>query len=181
MPDIINVRLRIVGLYFNETVTINNKRNLTVRDVLDKYIKENPDLSVPGGLEYIRFPLVRNGEDYVKTFNYHFGGDYNYDGDTPNVTVDNGTTIGNNRRDPGIYSLSEDLEDEFSTPNIGLVWQYYVVADNGDGVVKSKTPPTRGFTPFGADPDYDIEDGDVIIWRLVAIARKPAYTVPPAR
>jgi hypothetical protein len=179
MPEI-SVRLRIVGLYFNETVKINDKQKLTVRDVLDKYISEHPDLSVPGGLEYVRFPLVKNGKDYVKTFNYHFGGNYNYDGDTPNLTVDDGTTLGKNKRDAGVYSLSEDLEDEFRTPNIGLVWQYYVVADNGDGVVKSKTPPDRSFTPFGAKPDYDIADGDLIIWRLVAIARKPAYVVAPA-
>ena len=184
---IINVNLRIVGLYFNETIKITDKPNLTVRDVLDKYISEHSDLSVAGGLEYIRFPFEINGNDFVKTFNYNFGGTYNYEGDNtlvvaanpelPTLAAPDGVSLGKQEREEGIYTLSEDFEDEFTSiatkAKVGLVWQYYVVSNTG--VNKSKTPVNRGFKPFGGRPIYNLADGDTITWRLVAIARGPNY------
>ena len=189
----INVTLRIVGLYFNETVRINDRRGLTVRDVLDKYISEHSDLSVAGGLEYIRFPFEINGKDFVKTFNYNFGGTYNYEGDNtlvvaanpelPTLAAPDGISLGKQEREEGIYTLSEDFEDEFTSvatkEKVGLVWQYYITSNTG--VNKSKTPVGRGFLPFGKNPPlpapplYDLEEGDTITWRLVAIARGPNY------
>ncbi len=185
----INVKLRIVGLYFHENVKITDKPGLTVRDVLDKYISEHSDLSVAGGLEYIRFPFEKNGRDFVKTFNYNFGGTYNYEGDgtlvvatnpeLPTPTAPDGISLGKQEREEGIYTLSEDFEDEFTSPAtkaVGLVWQYYVT--DKDHKPKSKTPVNRGFLPFGTNPApvlYDLVEGDTITWRLVAIARGPNY------
>ena len=157
---LISVKLRIVGLYFNETVRINDKPNLTIRDVLDEYIGKHPDISVVGGLEYIRFPFSGNNNDFVKTFNYHFGGIYNYDANNrldvaappilPTTAAPDGISLGKRNRLAGIYTLSEDFEDEFissATRPVGLVWQYYVTDINQKS--KSKTPVDRGFQAFG--------------------------------
>lgn len=191
---LIKVKLRIVGLYFNEKVSIEEPIDptvkLTVRDVLDKYISDHPDISVVGGLEYIRFPFPGANKDFVKTFNYHFGGIYNYDANNrldvapppslPTPAAPDGPTLGNQGpaqgRTEGIYTLSEDFEDELvsgATRPVGLVWQYYITESNQKS--KSKTPISRGFQAFGENPNYSLENGDTITWRLVAICREPNY------
>lgn len=177
----IKVKLRIVGLYFNKTVKILDSPTLTVRNVMDEYIRLNPNLAVPGGLEYTRYPQINpdgsiGDVDFVRAISYHHDGVFDFDGNNiKNLQPagPDGTSLGDNPRRAGIYTLSEDLGDQFTSPGVGLVWQYYVVG--ADGVVKSKTPSSRGFKSFGAIPDYNIEDKDTIIWRLVAIARKPNF------
>jgi hypothetical protein len=62
----IKITPRIVGLYFNQPVVISDLPTLTVRDVIDGYIRLNLNISIPGGLEYDRFPLV--DDDFVKIF-----------------------------------------------------------------------------------------------------------------
>ncbi|MBC8151547.1 MAG: hypothetical protein H7Z72_01415 [Bacteroidetes bacterium] len=177
----INIKLRIVGLYFNKTVSIEKKDGLTVRDVLDEYISLNPDLSKPGGLEYSRFPRnIPTGTDFLKTFTYHFEGDYDFNGNNVITEPSDGPSLGNIKRKEGIYTLSEDFEDSFADKTVGLIWQYYVVAPetkDGRGVVKSRTPESRKFNAFGdnTNPGYTLEDGDTIIWRLVAIVRAPNF------
>jgi len=124
MPPI-NVKLRIVGLYFNETVEVTSSATLSVRDVMDKYIKNNPNLAVVGGLEYERYPIGTS--DFVKTISYHYAGKFDYDGDGTLVLIPDGPdgpTLGKNERPAGIYTLSEDLEDEFPTKGVGLFWQF---------------------------------------------------------
>ncbi len=180
---LINVRLRIVGLYFNETVSIEDRPDLTVRDVMDEYIRLHPNLSVPGGLEYVRYPDVAiplKARDYVRTISYHFNSVYNFNADDSGAVPPDGNSLGNRLRTAGIYTLSEDLEDNFPDINkVGLAWQYYVVSKGG--VVKSRTREERDFQAFGElevpinKPKYDFKDGDTIIWRLVAIAREPNY------
>ena len=167
----INVNLRIVGLYFNETVIINDKTNLTVQEVVDEYIRLHPNLNVAGGLEY---SLFQSGSDsFVTSFTYNYDGIYNFDASSgAKVIPPDGKTLGNITRPAGLYRLSEDLEDQFSDKSIGLVWQYYVTTKNGKP--KSKTPVSRGFQPFGKNfGSYNLANGDIITWRLVAIARSP--------
>ena len=182
---LITVTLRIVGIYFNEPVIIDDAPGpLTVKNVLDEYIRIHPDLSVAGGLEYIRFPFEKDGKDFIKTFNYNYPGIYNYDGndtlvvatdpEKPTIVAPDGHSLGKQPRTEGIYTLSEDFEDQFNSKKIGLVWQYYIISK--DGINKSKTPVSRGFKPFGATPPiYLLEDGDVITWRLVGICREPNF------
>lgn len=184
----LKITLRIVGLYFNKPVYFDDLTGVTVRDVLDEYIRLNPDLSKPGGLEYSRFPRNKpTGTDFLKTFTYHFEGDYDYNGDgiiVPQPGGPDGTSLGNKKRDEGIYTLSEDFEDNLADKTVGLIWQYYVVAPetkDGRGVVKSRTPESRKFNAFGdnTSPGYTLEDGDTIIWRLIAIVRSPNFLNGP--
>jgi hypothetical protein len=175
----IKVNLRIVGLYFNESVEVDETTNPTVRDVMDEYIKNNREIAKPGGLEYGRFPI--NGRDFVTTLTYHFPGLYNFEPDGVLTVPKDGTSLGGLTRAAGIYTLSESLEDQFSDTKVGLVWQYYVVSETGE--VKSKTPESRGFNGFGEQlpplvaggPPQPLAAQDTIIWRLVAIARRPNF------
>ncbi len=168
----INVKLRIVGLYFNETVQVDETKDPTVRDVLDAYIQKHPNIAVPGGLEYSRFPI--EDRDFATTFTYHYPGVFNFDGDGALVLPDDGLSLGKKTRLAGIYTLSESLEDRLTDRSVGLVWQFYVVSAAGD--VKSKTPKTRGFTAFGERPaGFTLAEGDTIIWRLVGIVREPNF------
>jgi len=170
---LINVNLRIVGLYFNETVVVDDAPTTTVRNVLDEYIRLNPEIAKPGGLEYGRFPI--GGRDFVTTLTYHFPGTFNFDGNNVVQIPPDGPSLGDQNRPGGIYTLSESLEDQFSDNAVGLVWQYYVVSTTGE--VKSKTPATRGFSGFGEPlpAGNSLAEGDSIIWRLVAIARRPNF------
>jgi hypothetical protein len=156
----ITVKLRIVGLYFNEPVEITDRPGLTVKDVMDEYIRLNPNLHVAGGLEY------HVGKKYgnMETIAYNFNGRYNFNGvQNPRTS---GKTLKGEHRSPGIYRLSETL---LSTPQVELGWQYYVMSARGKN--KSKTKSSGGFKNFNdPNPDYNIQNGDTIIWRLVAIA-----------
>lgn len=168
---LINVTLRIVGLYFNETVTINDKTNLTVQEVVDEYVKLHPNLNVAGGLEY---SLFQSGSDsFIKSFTYNYDGIYNFDASVgPKVIPPDGKTLGNQTRTAGLCKLSEDFEDQFADKSLGLVWQYYVA--NKNGKPKSKTPVSRGFQPFGENlGGYNLAKNDIITWRLVGIVRGP--------
>ena len=172
---VLNVTLRIVGLYFNEPVKVNSTASSvpTVRDVIDAYIKANPNLAKRGGLEYQRFPIMGNPDDFATTFTYHYPGEYNYDGNNELLLQPDGPdgpTLGNQFRTAGIYRLSEDLEDNFPDKKVGLVWQYYVL--NAAGILRSRTPDSRGFKSFGT---FAVANGDTIIWRLVAVVREPNF------
>ena len=164
------INLRIVGLYFNEEVNIPLKKGLTVKDVVDKYIERNNDISIAGGLDYTP-PNPYTPGSSVESFTYNFNGSFNYDG-LPGISLVDGPTLGKRKRKAGVYTLSEEtLKTELAEEKIFLTWQYYVVSKGGK--VKSKTPSSRKFTRWGNPPDYKFKDGDSVIWRLVAVYDAP--------
>ena len=172
----INIKLRIVGLYFNETIRIENVPTLTVKNIIDKYVKANPLLDTVGGLDYETFTPT-GGDPFISAFIYNFGGSYNFDGDRTSTGAVDGKSLGNIARKAGIYKLAEDFQESFinaETKNVGLVWQYYVSDINEK--VKSKTPVSRKFNSFAIAPlptEWSFAEGDTVTWRLVAIAREP--------
>jgi hypothetical protein len=167
------VKLRIVGLYFNEPVTITDRIGLTVKDVMDEYIRLHDDINTPGGLKYHTY-ISSRGTENIGTIIYHFNGIYNFDGNNTLSTPPDGRSLGDKDRLDGIYQLSENLEESLPDHSkTGLAWQYYVVSPGGK--VKSKTGAARSFKSFGEAPDYNIQPDDTIIWRLVAIAREPNF------
>ena len=163
------INLRIVGLYFNEEVNIPLKKGLTVKDVVDEYIKDKGNSSVVGGLSYTPNPYTTGSS--VISFTHNFSGSFNYDG-LPGISLVDGPTLGKRKRKAGVYTLSEEtLKTELAEEKIFLTWQYYVVSKGGK--VKSKTPSSRKFTRWGNPPDYKFKDGDSVIWRLVAVYDAP--------
>ncbi|MEM6320410.1 MAG: hypothetical protein AAF960_22260 [Bacteroidota bacterium] len=159
LPFLRRVRLRIVGIYFDKTVLVPlfTISPLTVKDVLDTYVQTNFDLNVTGGLSYITETLP-TGQISLRSFIYNYAG---------------GSSLSGFNRPAGLYSLTETSLDD---NRVGLGWQYYVI-DGNTNINKSRTAINGEFTYFGEAPDYTIENGDTIIWRLVTIARKPNF--PP--
>jgi hypothetical protein len=152
------VTLRIVGLFFNKKVQIDATVK-TVKDVMDAYRKNGKDkTSKVGGLTY----TTETHDDTIKKISFNFDGKYDFEGDSP--ANGNGKTLGGQHLPKRVYSLSERKLGK----NSQLAWQYYVLDKSGNN--KSKTKQAEEFTPFGKKTHtYNIENGDTIIWRLVAI------------
>jgi len=185
MPDI-DVHLRIVGLFFSKTVQINNDRPISIKDVIDKYIKDN-DFFYPVNdpVEANRGKAKPNGLAYtassegpglqphsILSFTHNYDGFYREKGKDDGC----GRTIGGKKRLEGTYRLQELALDP-----IVVAWQSYLI-DGTTHKNKTKTPPglaigsgTSQFTTFDIPliGDQAIKGGDTIIWRMVAIARRP--------
>jgi hypothetical protein len=93
-----------------------------------------------------------------------------------------GPTLNLNKRQPGIYQLTE-----IAIPGGVVAWQCYVyrngisfsqlypgAASGGSPAINGKTP-AMGFTAFDRFP---LEPGDEVVWRQVAILRGPV--LPPS-
>lgn len=157
-----NVTLRIVGLFFNKKVVLEDVESNTVKDVMDAYINAgNTDLDVPGGLAY-----SDDSRNTLKEISFHYEGMYDFN---PNdSTSPQNKTLDGKVLSAGVRTLTELRVNE----NVLLGWQYYVISKGGTN--KSRTKQAKGFTPYGETPaNYEIVDGDTIIWRLVAIALTP--------
>lgn len=159
------VTLRIVGLFFNKKVIIPDEATNTVKDVMDAYRgTTRGKTSDPEGLTYAPNDST-NPNLTIKKISYNFNGRYDFEGDSP-ATGDDVRSLAGRDIPPRVYSLSERKLGTKSQ----LGWQYYVIDRNGNN--KSKTLQAQGFTSFGDNSPrktYTIEDGDTIIWRLLAI------------
>lgn len=172
------VKLRIVGLYFNSSVTIDDAKiqaGVSVKNVLDTYVALKP-VTEAGGLAYavkqdFGDPLSRPYES-VLSFTHNFVGRYDFDGNGSTADTVDGPTLSGSDREEGIYKLQEGTIAGVTSGVLG--WQYYV--ESFAGVLKSKTVRgasiDKGFNYFAEVPEAPekrIADGDTITWRLVAI------------
>lgn len=83
-------------------------------------------------------------------------------------------TLGGNTRPAGIYQLSE-----IAIPSGVVAWQYYVYR-NGKSASQLRPSDGTGYSPVKGDggtftgfDQFELEDGDEVIWRQVAILREP--------
>jgi hypothetical protein len=155
------VTLRIVGLFFNKKVILNDVTTNTVKDVMDAYINAgNSNIAKPGGLTYKEDN--KSPDSTLKEVSFHYEGTYDFN---PNdAKPPQSKTLDGKHLPAGERTLKELRVDD----NVILGWQYYVIAKSGRN--KSRTKQAEGFTPFGKKTStYKITDGDTIIWRLVAI------------
>ena len=177
-----DIKLRIVGIYFNTTVTIDDTlfpNGISVKDVLDTYVALHPVTQV-GGLAYsvkqdFGDPTARPYES-VLSFTHHYGGRFDFNGNGVTTDTVDGPTLSGSERDAGFYKLQEGTIPGVVSGVLG--WQYYV--EDGKGLRKSATIRTgtvdKGFDFFGevpADPAKRLAHGDTITWRLVAILLGP--------
>lgn len=165
-PKTITVHLRIVGLFFSATVEIENNQPLSIKNIIDAYISKNP-IGQPGGLAYTvsaSGPKVNSLS--LLSFTHNYDGTFEEKGHKD----DCGRTIGGKLRAKGLYRLQELVLDP-----VVVAWQSYVI-DATTNLNKTKTKPgTKGFTTFDTPlrGTEAIGDGDTIVWRMVAIARRP--------
>lgn len=145
MP-IINVNLIIVGLYFSQKVSLQDKKGLTVKEVMDAYRATTP-ITQPFGLDY-RAQLVP-GSNYQSILSLSH-------------MIPEGQISKRSKRPlpPGLYTIQE-VPPGF---NPRTIWQYYVLDPQGkvDGATKSVTFDNP-------NNDYNLADGSTIIWRAVSI------------
>ncbi len=167
----IGVKLRIVGLYFNAPVELDDKgKTLSIKDVMDAYTSIH-QINEIGGLTYTTEPDdIDPNKSLLLSVSHNFSGRFDFDGNGSILNPADGLSLNGTARAAGVYTLaSQFLGDGKSI----LTWQYYVTSKTGR--LKSKTKPTRGFENFaspmlGTDA---IEDGDTILWRLIAIVAEP--------
>lgn len=152
------VQLRAVGIYFNRPIDFQNE-NPTVFTVLDEAQKQFP-LYTPGGFQFVSTTSTKPS---VLSLAHNFPGKYDFDGNGSVSDPVDGATLSGYNRTPGIYELKEQ---KIVGGVIG--WQYYVVRA---GSVVSATPASRGFQSYASFP---VMDGDLVIWRLVAIGTEPS-------
>jgi hypothetical protein len=173
------VRLRIAGLYFNRKLVVPAPADgtaTTIKTVLD-FCKGKHPIGEKNGFSYTTFTVPTASGSPIELMqsmmhNYSGSFDFNGDGKITAAQDNKGLTLGANSRDGGLYALkSQSISD---TPDIRLVWQYYVRANNGDGISRSKTlPKDSGFKSFA---DFEVKEGDEILWRLVTIQFTPIET-----
>ena len=170
------IRLRVAGIYFNRNLIVPPNVDgspITIKNAMD-YCKKTYNIAEKNGFDYGPKPVnMPDGRQFyvVDCISHFFSGAYDFNGDGK-ITAgkDNkGKTLGDNTRAAGLYALKEQTIE--SSPQIRLVWQYYVRELNGDGTLRSRTMPSdSGFTSFDK---FELKDHDEVIWRLVTIQFTP--------
>jgi hypothetical protein len=183
------VKLRIVGLYFSEIVQMDGEGPWTVRQVMDQYVNNTPAGRPKLAYEVQASADTADENDSVLTISVDHrdpdtGNTFDFNFVSPNA-AETGfaatptTSLGGAKRRDGIYRLQETVLDGGS---VVVAWQFYVVGNFGNGPTKSATDPRApnagaktNFVPFGKlEPGQnEVVDGDVVIWRMVAIRRGP--------
>jgi hypothetical protein len=167
----INLRLRVVGVYFNRRFKFDDGgKDVTIETLHNEAMKipvnkrggilftgsfSQPDGSTPGTGNPIR------------TISHNYSGKYDFNGNGSLEDSVDGPTLGGINRIEGIYELSEQIIE-----NGLLAWQYYV---NRGGTIVSRTPKERGFNPYQG---FVLKDEDRVTWRLVSIATRPLPESP---
>lgn len=167
------VNIRVVGIYMNEQVDVSLDPSTTVRDVMKAYERKNP-LSQSGGFSITdsppRSPNAPPQALSPTTMSYRLG---------------NGkTTKGQRNIPPGVYTLSEPKNFSFTDRlfNAFDAFQYYV---EEDVPVEGRSRPATfnkskggGFTYYNQTGNYEIKEGDTILWRQVSIKLQPDFRPP---
>jgi hypothetical protein len=147
-----NVTLEIVGLYFKQTLDLpKTPKERSVKDVMDFFIDKIGNSTVSGGFDY----MTDGSANPMKLIRHNFPG---------------GTSRSGKRKMAGIYELEESASPD---GKIAYAWQYYVLSQTSE--VVSATPQGEPFTSF-INARYDFKDGWKVLWRQVAIVRRPNST-----
>lgn len=171
-PTITQIRLRVAGIFYDRTFELSgmDKRangTMTIENVMD-YARLTTPLDY--GFEYRAAALHKPGRESIKSMIQIAHG------------IEEGfKSLGGKERQAGVYRLLE-------TPiPAGIVaWQYYVIDINGvtkstnqpNDIVSPSIPPAGSrFTPYD---QMNVQGGDTIIWRMVAICTNPAKLPPKA-
>jgi hypothetical protein len=172
------VRLRIAGIYYDEKFELGALPPVPAIDI--------PGRTAPAGptifelLEAAVNKPGKNKENFVYVFERR--------GDHLSITSLGVThrkniigTLGGKARPAGTYQLTE-----LPIPGGVVAWQYYVYRDgvsvsqkpNPPGIVTGYSPVKGDGTGFTGFDQFELQAGDEVIWRQVAILREP--NVPTA-
>jgi hypothetical protein len=173
------IRLRIAGIYYDETFPIGNLTPVPAFDIPDRVPPVAVGPTIFELLEAAYRKPGRNKDGFIYVFERR--------GDSLSITSLGVThkkdlvgSLGNKFRPAGTYQLTES-----AIPSGVVAWQYYVYrAGISVSQQQPPNPPTTGFSPakgngsgFTGFDQFELEDDDEGIWRQVAILRGP--NVPP--
>lgn len=151
------VRFRVVGIYLGASkgatgeVTVKVQENPTVNDVMVAVSKLAGQVDGINGVDsftYSPFDPERGSGQILTEVSADFIEPPKGPGTHP---------------DSGIYRLDQDLDK-----NPQSVLQYYIFDSNF-----AQKNRDNAFIPFSDDPPVPIEDGDLVLWRMVAVAQAP--------
>lgn len=161
-PTAINVTLRVVGIQYHEPVTITVP-NPTIKDLMEAARAKDDGrhfqymTSLDGSLHSVSAVLP-----------------------TAKASISSGIVY-----QPGLYALADDVGTNGQTSI--KTWQWYVVRkENPDDKVGQQVNQPDGHvelfslpkTEVGPPPQYRfLQDGDLVIWRLVVVAMKPTVAL----
>ena len=172
-----SIRLRIAGIYYDEKFELADLKPIPAFEL--------PGRRAPGAgptiFELLEAAVRKPGVD-KKNFIYVFERrEKRLSITSLGVTHEKQIvgTLGNRARDAGTYQLTE-----IAIPAGVVAWQYYVYRG---GIAASQLvyPPPAGGTVTGFSPvrgngqgftgfdQFELQDGDEVIWRQVAILREP--------
>jgi hypothetical protein len=144
-----NVTLEIVGLYFKETLDLPKApKERSVQEVMDFFISKVGNSAKSGGFDY----MTDSSFNPMKLIRHNYPG---------------GISRSGKRRMAGIYELEENHSPD---GKVAYAWQYYVLNETSE--VVSATPQGQPFTSF-INARYEFKDGWKVLWRQVAIVRRP--------
>lgn len=173
------VRLRIAGLYYDEFFSLDQLPGVPAIDIPFRTRPQN--LTIFELLEAALRKPGKNKENFVYVFERR---DEHLSITSLGVTHRKSIvgTLGNKSRAAGIYQLTET-----AIPGGVVAWQYYVYRN---GVSVSQLPrktdaPVSGYSPAKGDgsgftgfDQFELQEGDEVIWRQVAILRGPNVPTP---
>jgi len=169
----ITVRLRVVGVFYDEMVTVPDEGKVTIRHILDK-AQETSQKTFRYRAE-LRYTDANKRVLSLNSFTHKI---------SELDPVRGNPSLGNRKREAGIYEIRETV-DPINGNEIVHAWQYYVIrkgkpvsnASQGTGPFDvSPARPAPAQAGFLAFDKQGVEDGDEIVWRNVSIARGPTTT-----
>lgn len=193
------VRLRVAGIYLDEEIGISEIKSQLGKFVLpgrtlptvnrrNEEVAPSDAITILELMEAIRIKLSPD----LRAFTFAFDRRFKFSGNKQigflsMISIGHKLeeaiepSLGGKVREKGFYQLTET-----PIPNGVVAWQNYIV--NKDRLVISSlkdgiiSPPTdgsaKGFTSFD---QAIIEDGDTVVWRMVAIRRFPDVPIRDAR
>jgi len=159
-----SVKLRIVGLYYNNEIDYQSLTKplvgkdgqaiASIKSLLDAAETSNKDENVEA------FSYKRDAGG-IQVFSVEFKREFT-------------APVSGNIRSAGTYKMDDRL-DAPGMPD--LVWQYYITEADGKSVTFDRTrkqDPQQGELKIKDFPDVEVLEGDSVIFRLVSILNGPS-------
>ena len=184
------VRLRVVGIFYEETFNFDDIRGgKTIKDLLDLAVEKgdltlasNPPDKTPQQSVFSYTSAVM-----VKKVGFATTRVNSLVGFTHNLKAPLNISLGNRPRKAGMYKLFESTAVENGSVTVHA-WQYYVIRGEkifsnyykgalaqpdvspADPIASGFEEGVPGFTPFD---QVKLKKGDEVVWRNVSIVRNP--------
>jgi hypothetical protein len=168
----VDVTLDVTGFYFSQKVNV--PEDSTIKDVMIAVVAATYGTDT----EFTFSPHVTGYGEFCRMISIRF-----QKMPLSRQFAQNGTRFQPPGVSKGVYEFDDYTKDnQFANPQ--LAWQYYIVAEDGTGTLRSgEVGGKRTVVPFSRSNSGNgsvpkLQQNDRIIWRLVAICQKPTRPFP---